>query len=91
MEKVNRAAGFSNGMAERNVTDTLYDPRRGDRAIRTQRLRLDDTPGATEISIFAGLLLSFLNEWGVPSVRRPDCRATPDYLIPGRMRFPVRA
>jgi AraC family transcriptional regulator, transcriptional activator of pobA len=31
-------------MAERNVTDDLYDPRTGGRAIRTQRLRLDGTP-----------------------------------------------
>jgi AraC-like DNA-binding protein len=31
-------------MAERNDTDTLYDPRRGDKAIRTRRLQLDGTP-----------------------------------------------
>lgn len=31
-------------MAEDNVTDDLYDPRTGGRAIRTQRLRLDGSP-----------------------------------------------
>ncbi len=31
-------------MAERNVTDDLYDPRRGGHAIRTHRLRLDGKP-----------------------------------------------
>jgi AraC family transcriptional activator of pobA len=31
-------------MAKRNVTGNLYDPRRGDQAIRTQSLRLDGEP-----------------------------------------------
>jgi AraC family transcriptional activator of pobA len=31
-------------MGERNLTEDLYDPRRGDKAIRTHRLRLDGTP-----------------------------------------------
>ena len=31
-------------MAKRNVTDDLYDPRRGDQAIRTQRLDLGRKP-----------------------------------------------
>jgi AraC-like DNA-binding protein len=31
-------------MAKRNVTDNLYDPRKGDQAIRTQKLRLDGKP-----------------------------------------------
>ena len=31
-------------MVKRNVTDNLYDPRKGDQAIRTQSLRLDRKP-----------------------------------------------
>lgn len=31
-------------MSNRNVTGSLYDPRRGDQAIRTQRLQLDGKP-----------------------------------------------
>ena len=31
-------------MAERNVTDNLYDPRKGGQAIRTDSLRLDRKP-----------------------------------------------
>jgi len=37
-------AEFSNDMAERLITDDLFDPRKGGRAIRTQTLRLDSGP-----------------------------------------------
>src|ERR1035438_8199450 len=31
-------------MTKRSITDNLYDPRKGDQAIRTQSLRLDSKP-----------------------------------------------
>jgi hypothetical protein len=31
-------------MTKRSTTDNLYDPRKGDQAIRTQSLRLDSKP-----------------------------------------------